>query len=83
MVFYALTTFLAAFLLFQIQPMIAKMILPWFGGCCAVWSAYMLFFQGALLLGYLHAHGLHEGLPAGSGFGTWTDDFSSMHGILK
>jgi len=36
MVFYALTIFVAAFLLFQIQPMIAKMILPWFGGCSAV-----------------------------------------------
>ena len=64
MVLYALTIFLAAFLLFQIQPMIGKMILPWFGGCSAVWNTCMLFFQGALLLGYLYAHGLHEGLSA-------------------
>lgn len=45
--------------------MIAKMILPWFAGCSPVWSACMLFFPGALLLGYWYAHGLHEGLPAG------------------
>jgi SAM-dependent methyltransferase len=64
MALYAATVFLAAFLLFQIQPMIAKMILPWFGGSSAVWSTCMLFFQVALLLGYLYAHWLHEGLSA-------------------
>lgn len=46
---YAGTIFLRAFLLFQIQPMIAKMILPWFGGSAAVWITAMLFFQIALL----------------------------------
>jgi len=60
MAFYALTIFLAAFLLFQIQPVIAKMILPGFGGCSAVWSTCMLFFQVVLLLGYLYAHWLHQ-----------------------
>ena len=50
------TIFLSAFLLFQIQPMIAKMILPWFGGSAAVWITAMLFFQTALLGGYLYAH---------------------------
>ena len=55
---YWLAIFLGAFLLFQIQPMIARMILPWFGGAAAVWITCMLFFQTALLLGYLYAHGL-------------------------
>ncbi len=53
---YAVTIFLSAFLLFQIQPMIAKMILPWFGGSASVWITAMLFFQIALLGGYLYAH---------------------------
>jgi len=53
---YAATIFLSAFLLFQIQPMIAKFILPWFGGSAAVWSAALLFFQLVLLGGYLYAH---------------------------
>jgi SAM-dependent methyltransferase len=53
---YAVTIFLSAFLLFQVQPMIAKLILPWFGGSAAVWVTCMLFFQIALLLGYGYAH---------------------------
>ena len=53
---YAATIFLSAFLLFQVQPMIAKFILPWFGGSAAVWSASLLFFQLLLLAGYLYAH---------------------------
>src|SRR5271156_345822 len=56
MLVYAATIFLSAFLLFQIQPMIAKFILPWFGGSAAVWSAALLFFQLVLLAGYLYAH---------------------------
>ncbi len=56
MLLSALTIFLSAFLLFQIQPMIAKMILPWFGGSAAVWITAMLFFQIVLLGGYLYAH---------------------------
>jgi hypothetical protein len=56
MTLYAVTIFLSAFLLFQVQPMIAKMILPWFGGSAAVWSASMLFFQLTLLAGYAYAH---------------------------
>jgi len=54
---YALTIVVSAFLLFQVQPVIAKIILPWFGGSAAVWTVCMLFFQMALLLGYLYAHG--------------------------
>lgn len=56
MFLYALTVFLSAFLLFQVQPMIAKMILPWFGGTAAVWTTCMLFFQIVLLAGYAYAH---------------------------
>ncbi|MCM8611604.1 fused MFS/spermidine synthase [Accumulibacter sp.] len=62
MISFALTVFLSAFLLFQIQPIIAKMILPWFGGSSSVWSTCMVFFQAALLLGYLYVHLLHEWL---------------------
>ena len=56
MLLYAVTIFLSAFLLFQVQPLIAKAILPWFGGSAAVWSASMLFFQLLLLAGYAYAH---------------------------
>jgi SAM-dependent methyltransferase len=78
MLSYAATIFLSAFLLFQIQPLIAKFILPWFGGSAAVWSAVLLFFQLLLLAGYLYAHclirylrpkrqlGLHAALLAAS-----------------
>jgi hypothetical protein len=58
MLAYALTIFLSAFLLFQIQPLIGKAILPWFGGAPAVWTTCMLFFQLLLLCGYAYAHGL-------------------------
>ena len=53
---YGATIFASAFLLFQIQPIITKLILPWFGGAAAVWSVCLLFFQAMLLLGYLYAH---------------------------
>lgn len=52
------TVFLAAFLLFLVQPMAAKAILPRLGGSPAVWNTSMVFFQGALLLGYAYSHGL-------------------------
>lgn len=53
---HAVTIALGAFLLFQVQPIIAKRILPWFGGSAAVWTTCMLFFQGLLLAGYAYAH---------------------------
>jgi spermidine synthase len=53
---YAITIFTSAFLLFQVQPLISKFILPWFGGSPAVWTAAMLFFQVVLFGGYLYAH---------------------------
>ena len=52
------TTLLGAFLLFQLEPIIARLILPWFGGSAAVWTTCLLFFQLALLLGYLYANWL-------------------------
>jgi hypothetical protein len=58
MLLYALPIFLGAFLLFQIQPLIASCILPWFGGSPAVWTTCMLFFQVLLLAGYAYAHAL-------------------------
>jgi SAM-dependent methyltransferase len=56
MTLYAATIFLSAFLLFLVQPLIAKIILPWFGGTASVWTICMLFFQVVLLLGYIYAH---------------------------
>jgi SAM-dependent methyltransferase len=56
MLLYALTIVVSAFLLFQVQPVIAKIILPWFGGSAAVWTTCLLFFQMVLLLGYLYSH---------------------------
>jgi len=55
MILFALSIFLSAFLLFQIQPMIGKFILPWFGGTPAVWSTLMLVFQMLLTGGYAYA----------------------------
>jgi hypothetical protein len=53
---FILAIFLSAFLLFQVQPIIARYILPWYGGSPAVWTTCMLFFQIGLLLGYTYAH---------------------------
>jgi len=58
---FAVTIFLSAFLLFQVQPLITRHILPWFGGTPAVWSAALLFFQTLLLAGYAYAHLLSRG----------------------
>ena len=57
---YLVIIFLSAFLLFQVQPLIAKLILPLFGGGAAIWTACLLFFQAFLLLGYLYAHLLSQ-----------------------
>ena len=61
---YGATIFLSAFLLFLIQPIFAKLILPWFGGSSAVWTTCLVFFQTALLAGYLYAHLLTHRLTA-------------------
>jgi hypothetical protein len=55
---YGTTVFLGAFLLFLVEPMAAKQLLPALGGSSAVWLTCLVFFQGALLLGYLYAHWL-------------------------
>ena len=55
MILYAGAIFLGAFLLFLVQPIIAKQILPWFGGSAAVWATCMVFFQMVLLIGYGYA----------------------------
>ena len=57
---FALNIFLGAFLVFLVQPLIARYILPWFGGSRSVWSASMLFFQVGLLGGYAYAFGLSK-----------------------
>ena len=53
---FARTIFTGAFLLFQVQPLVGKYILPWFGGGPGVWTTCMLFFQLLLLGGYAYAH---------------------------
>lgn len=79
---YASTIFVGAFLLFQVQPIIGKYILPWFGGSPSVWSVAMLFFMTVLLIGYAYAHALsrfskrvqiivHLALTAIALFGIW------------
>jgi hypothetical protein len=62
MLLYALTILVSAFLLFQVQPVIARIIVPWFGGSAAVWATCLLFFQLVLLLGYLYSHWLYRKL---------------------
>ena len=56
MVSYTVTILLSAVLLFLVQPMFARMVLPLLGGTPAVWNTCMVFFQATLLLGYLYAH---------------------------
>src|SRR6202011_6131628 len=62
---YAATLFASALLLFVIQPMFAKMVLPLLGGAPSVWSVAMVFFQIALLTGYGYAHLISRTLPPG------------------
>lgn len=56
----AFATLLSAFLVFQIQPVISKMILPWFGGGPAIWTSCMMFFQIMLLAGYAYAYSINR-----------------------
>ena len=64
----ALTILLSSFLLFLVQPILAKQILPWFGGSASVWTICLVFFQTALLMGYLYAHWLTRSRPASRQF---------------
>jgi SAM-dependent methyltransferase len=60
---YLFSIFISAFLLFLVQPIIARVILPWFGGSASVWTTCLLFFQTVLVLGYLYVHRLVSRLP--------------------
>lgn len=66
---YPALLFLSALLLFMVQPLVGRVLLPWYGGVQAVWSACLLFFQAMLLLGYLYAH--------------WAGSRLSLRGQLK
>src|ERR1017187_10389806 len=55
---FPVTISLSAFLLFQVQPIMGRYVLPWFGGGPAVWTNCLLFFQALLLAGYAYAHWL-------------------------
>ena len=59
-ILFGLTSFLASALLFSVQPMIGKMVLPVFGGTPAVWNTCLVFFQGTLLCGYILSHGVRR-----------------------
>jgi hypothetical protein len=60
---FAATLVLSAFLMFSLQPLFAKLVLPLFGGSAAVWNTAMVFFQATLLVGYLYAHIIARLLP--------------------
>src|SRR3984957_7728352 len=60
---YSGSIFLSAFLLFQVQPILTKLILPWFGGAAAVWTTCLMFFQLAYLAGNLYAWWLGKQTP--------------------
>src|SRR5258707_7390076 len=60
---YAAAIFLSAALLFAVQPLFTKMVLPRLGGAPSVWSVAMVFFQGVLLAGYAYAHALTRFVP--------------------
>ncbi len=64
---FCLASFLGAFLLFSVQPMIGKMALPELGGTPAVWNTCLVYFQGMLLCGYLAAHGIASNLAMRQG----------------
>jgi len=70
----AAATFLGATLLFVVQPMLGKWLLPWFGGSASTWAACMVFFQGMLLAGYVYAHVLARFVPRGAQL--------ALHGIV-
>src|SRR5262249_37018706 len=62
---FAITSFVSALLLFALQPMFTKMLLPRLGGASAVWSVALVVFQAALLAGYAYAHLLAQRLRPG------------------
>src|SRR5579883_1185394 len=63
LLFYRCALFLSAFLIFTIQPLFTRLVLPVLGGASIVWSINLCFFQGCLLGGYMYAHGLMRFFP--------------------
>ncbi len=63
LIVFTITVFLAAALLFGVQPMVAKALLPSYGGGSGVWTTCMLFYQGMLIVGYVYAHVLLTRVP--------------------
>ena len=61
---FGFTIFLGAFLLFSLEPLIGKRILPWFGGSAAVWCTCLVFYQSALLAGYVYARSISRTIGA-------------------
>src|SRR5205085_4621526 len=59
---FGLAIFISAFLLFQVELIVAKFMLPWFGGTAAVWATCLLFFQVALFAGYFYSHKISSAL---------------------
>jgi hypothetical protein len=76
---FTLAIFLGAFLLFLIQPLIARYLLPWYGGGPSVWTTCLLFFQAVLLIGYAYAH-LSIGAVTSGKFSARAQ--AALHGIL-
>lgn len=62
-VFYALTVLVGACLLFVVQPLLGRLLLPRFGGAAAVWATCLMFFQVCVVVGYAYAHALTRWLP--------------------
>jgi len=60
---YAVATFTGAFLLFELEPLVGKYVLPWFGGAPSVWTTCLMFFQLSLLAGYAYTHVLSKLAP--------------------
>ena len=67
-ILFVSTITVSSFLLFQVQPLVARFALPWFGGAPGVWTVCMLFFQTLLLAGYAYAHWLNRALRPKSQF---------------
>src|SRR5262249_32289333 len=74
----SVTITVSAFLLFQVQPIVAKALLPWFGGAPAVWTVCMLFFQGLLLAGYVYAVSRSRAPTSGCTATVW----QARHGLV-
>ena len=81
MILLNLITFLSAFLLFQIELIVAKLFLPSYGGSYLVWGACVVFFQGALLAGYVLSHRLIELLPQDNVYYAPVYGFSNIKGV--